>query len=272
MPIYTDQLNRKVEVTEFPKRIISLVPSQTELLFDLGVGDNVVGITKYCIHPKNKIKKITKIGGTKDFDINKIIELNPDLIIANKEENYKEGIEELEKLFPVWISDISDLSSAFKMIIEVGNIVGAGDKIRKILCPLSREFTDFRESNAFLEKYKTLYFIWKDPFMIAGNDTFINDILNQTNLENSSISTRYPKIDEEKIKELNPRIVLLSSEPYPFKEKHIKEFAQLLPNAYIRIVDGELFSWYGSRLKYTIAYLKELQKDIELHFNKLKLK
>jgi ABC-type Fe3+-hydroxamate transport system substrate-binding protein len=266
MPIYTDQLNRKVELTQLPKRIISLVPSQTELLFDLGVGENVVGITKYCIHPKEKIKKITKVGGTKDFDIDKIRALKPDLIIANKEENYKEGIEQLEDKFPVWISDINDLNSSFEMISEVGKLVGKQKEAENLVYKLNQDFKDLATISP--ERYKVLYFIWKDPFMVAGKDTFIHDILERTNLENSTTSTRYPILDTEKIKELNPQIILLSSEPYPFKEKHLKEFAQMLPNTYTRVVDGELFSWYGSRLKYTVNYLKELQNDIKLHFNK----
>jgi ABC-type Fe3+-hydroxamate transport system substrate-binding protein len=269
MPIYIDQLNRKVEIKEFPKRIISLVPSQTELLFDLGVGENVVGVTKYCIHPKEKIKKIAKIGGTKDFDIDKIIALKPDLIIANKEENYKEGIEQLEQKFPVWISDINDLNSSLEMILEVGKLVGKQTESKNLVDKLNQDFEELGSINS--ETYKVLYFIWKDPFMIAGKDTFIHDILEKTSLENSNIENRYPILDEKKIKELNPQIVLLSSEPYPFKEKHIREFAQILPHAYIRIVDGELFSWYGSRLKYTVSYLKDLQNDIKLHFKDLKL-
>ncbi|WP_338793810.1 helical backbone metal receptor [Bernardetia sp. MNP-M8] len=268
MPIYTDQLNRKVEVTEFPTRIISLVPSQTELLFDLGIGQNVVGITKYCIHPKKNVQKIVKVGGTKDFDIDKIIALNPDLIIANKEENYKEGIEQLEKQFPVWISDINDLKSSFEMISEVGKLVGKQKEAKNLVHKLNPDFKELAKTDSLPERYKVLYFIWKDPFMVAGKDTFIQDILERTNLENSTTENRYPILDEEKIKELNPQIILLSSEPYPFKEKHIQEFAQMLPNAYIRVVDGELFSWYGSRLNYTVDYLKELQKDIKLHFSK----
>ncbi len=266
MPIYIDQLNRKIDLKEIPKRIISLVPSQTELLFDLGVGENVVGITKYCIHPKQEIKKIAKVGGTKDFDIDKIMALKPDLIIANKEENYKEGIEQLEDKFPVWISDINDLNSSFEMISEVGKLVGKQKEAENLVFKLNQDFEALKTIHS--ESYKTLYFIWKDPFMIAGKDTFIDDVLKRTSLENSNLENRYPILDEEKIKKLNPQIILLSSEPYPFKEKHIQEFAKLLPNAYIGIVDGELFSWYGSRLKYTVNYLKELQNDIKLHFNK----
>lgn len=271
MAIYTDQLNRKVEVKEFPKRIVSLVPSQTELLFDLGVGKNVVGITKYCIHPYSEVKKITKIGGTKDFDIDKITQLNPDLIIANKEENYKEGIEALAQKFPVWISDVNDLDSAYKMITEVGKMVGAENKIRELLYPLSREFTNFRESNAFAQTYSTLYFIWKEPFMVAGKDTFISQILEQSIFKNTIEQNRYPILEKEEIQQLNPQVVLLSSEPYPFREKHIQEFATLLPNAYIRVVDGELFSWYGSRIKYTVSYLKQLQTAVKLYFKEIKI-
>ncbi len=271
MPIYTDQLNRKIEITEFPKRIISLVPSQTELLFDLGVGENVVGITKYCIHPKDKVKKIAKIGGTKEFDFDKIMALKPDLIIANKEENYKEGIEKLEQNFPIWISDIYDLDSSLKMILEVGKIVGKQNEAKNLISKLNQDFKELAIINLSFESYKTLYFIWKDPFMVAGKDTFIDDILKRINLENSSFENRYPILDEEKIKKMNPQIILLSSEPYPFKEKHIQEFAQLIPNVYIRVVDGELFSWYGSRLKYTVDYLRELQNDIKLHFSNIEL-
>lgn len=227
MPIYIDQLNRKIEITEFPKRIISLVPSQTELLFDLGVGDNIVGVTKYCIHPKEKVKRITKIGGTKDFDIDKIIALKPDLIIANKEENYKEGIEELEGKFPIWISDINDLTSSLEMILEVGKLVGKKTTAQNLVDKLNHDFEDLKTINT--ENYKTLYFIWKEPFMVAGKDTFINDILEKTNLTNTINENRYPILDNEKIKNLNPQIILLSSEPYPFKEKHIQEFAQLVP-------------------------------------------
>lgn len=269
MPIYTDQLNRKIEIIETPKRIVSLVPSQTELLFDLGVEENIVGITKYCIHPREKVKKVNKIGGTKDFDVEKIAHLKPDLIIANKEENYKEGIEALEKQFPVWISDVDDLNSALEMISDVSEIVGKQEEGKELTDKLILNFNALENSTK--NSYTTLYFIWKEPYMSIGQDTFINDILKRTNLENVITENRYPTLTLDEIKNLNPQIVLLSSEPYPFKEKDIKEFAQVLPNAYIRVVDGELFSWYGSRLKHTVSYLKELQKDIKLHFNKLKL-
>ncbi len=268
MPIYTDQLHRKIEIKEFPKRIISLVPSQTELLFDLGIGQNIVGITKYCIHPKEKVKKIAKIGGTKNFDFDKIINLKPDLIIANKEENYKEGIDKLEQQFPVWVSDINDINSSFEMILKIGKIIGKQTKSKELVNTLTTDFEELKNIISVFKNYKTLYFIWKEPFMIAGKGTFIDDILQRISLENATIQNRYPVLNEEEIKKINPQIILLSSEPYPFKEKHIQEFSQILPSAFIKIVDGELFSWYGSRLRYSVSYLKELQKDIELYFKK----
>ena len=269
MPLYKDQLDREIEIVEKPKRIISLVPSQTELLLDLGLASTLVGVTKYCIHPKEKVKKIKKIGGTKDFDIEKITELQPNLIIANKEENYKEGIEALQKKFPVWVSDIHDLDSALHMILEVSKIVGKFSEGENLVKKLIFDFNALKNTDS--KCYKTLYFIWKEPFMVAGQDTFIDDMLKRSNLENCIKTNRYPILDTEKIKQLNPELVLLSSEPYPFKEQHIKEFSQILPNACIKIVDGELFSWYGSRLQHTVNYFKDIQKEIKLYFDKSKL-
>ncbi|WP_342626401.1 helical backbone metal receptor [Belliella baltica] len=116
MPIYTDQLKRKVTIAESPKRIISLVPSQTELLVDLGLGDRIVGVTKFCVHPEGFKEKKQIIGGTKNFHFDKIDQLEPDLIIGNKEENYQEGIEKLAEKYPVWMSDIFDLSDAMEIL------------------------------------------------------------------------------------------------------------------------------------------------------------
>ena len=248
-----DQVGRTVLIPKFPKRIISLVPSQTELLFDLGLDQRVVGITKFCVHPKEWFRTKARIGGTKKLDFNTISDLNPDLIIANKEENNKEDIERLEKDFPVWVSDINNLDSALEMIRLVGEITStdASELVSKIE-------RNFQQLKPFYPEQKTLYLIWKDPYMSAGSDTFISDIMNRFGLKNAVKETRYPKLSEEDISELNPDLVLLSSEPYPFKKKHIQELQQLLPNAEIKLVDGEMFSWYGSRLKLTPSYLNSL--------------
>lgn len=257
----TDQMKRLVSIPDQCQRIVSLVPSQTELLIDLGLEDRLVGITKFCIHPTGLKQKKMVIGGTKNFDIQKIHSLKPDLIIGNKEENYKEGIEELEKHFPVWMSDIYTLDEAKNMIKEIGIITQTQEKSIEIIGEIERE-----EKNIELKKNKNaLYFIWKNPYMIAGYNNYINEMMRlagYNNLCNSITYSRYPEITSEEIVKLNPECILLSSEPFPFKEKHKEELQKLLPTAEIKIVDGELYSWYGSRI---IHALKSFNKDGKSH-------
>ena len=251
--IHIDQLGRKVETPLQPQRIISLVPSQTELLFDLELGERVVGITKFCIHPKKWFRTKARIGGTKKLDFEQISALNSDLIIANKEENNKKDIERLAKDFPVWVSDVNNLNCALEMIQLVGGITNTNTS--ELILEIE---TEFQRLKPIVPSKKTLYLIWKNPYMAAGSDTFIHDILSRCGLENAISESRYPQLSEQKIVTLKPEVVLLSSEPYPFKEKHIQELRKLLPNAEIRLVDGEMFSWYGSRLKLVPSYLNNL--------------
>ncbi|HAP69620.1 MAG TPA: cobalamin-binding protein [Flavobacteriales bacterium] len=248
-----DQVGRTVLIPKFPKRIISLVPSQTELLFDLGLDQRVVGITKFCVHPKEWFRTKARIGGTKKLNFNTISDLNPDLIIANKEENNKEDIERLEKDFPVWVSDINNLDSAVEMIQLVGKITQTNAS--KLVTEIE---TEFQELKPIYPKKKTLYLIWKNPYMSAGSDTFIHDIMKRCGFENAISDSRYPQLSEQNIVALKPELVLLSSEPFPFKAKHIEELHGLLPNAEIKLVNGEMFSWYGSRLKHVPPYLSTI--------------
>lgn len=234
---------------------MSLVPSQTELLHELGLDNRVVGITKFCVHPAHWRKSKTIVGGTKNFNLEMIDSLQPDLIIANKEENYIEGIEALRKKYPVWISDVNSLTDALSMIAAVGKITEKQKEAAHIIANIQRAFADPFHGNGV----RVLYFIWKDPWMGAGSDTFIHDMLCTIGLVNVlSDRSRYPQLDEQTIRQLSPDLVLLSSEPYPFKEKHCKELAELLPGATIKLVDGEMFSWYGSRLVEAAKYFRYL--------------
>lgn len=253
--LFTDQLNNTIELKSYPKRIVSLVPSQSELLWDLGLREELVGVTKFCIHPKELYKTITKIGGTKTVNIAKIRALKPDLIIGNKEENEHAQITELQKEFPVWMSDIYNLEDALTMIQSVGALVNRVEEALKIKDNIHTSFTNLKTVNK-----KVLYLIWKDPYMAAGNATFIGDMLHKMELKNviTDKNGRYPNLSLEDIKLLKPEFIFLSSEPYPFKEKHIQEFKQLLPFSKIILVDGELFSWYGSRLLKSVNYFNEL--------------
>ncbi len=250
---YTDQLNRTIFVTAPPRRIISLVPSQTELLVDLGLEEKIVGVTKFCIHPKGLKKRKAIVGGTKNYRLEVIESLEPDLIIGNKEENERTGIEELMVKYPVWMSDIYTLEDSLEMIGSLGEMLSANEKAQGIIRQLKTDF-----ALPLSRKGTSIYVIWKDPIMVAGADTFINEMLDFAGFENLIRTPRYPQVSEEELIEVNPEYLLLSSEPFPFKETHIQYFQSFLPNTKIILVDGEIFSWYGSRLLKAKAYCESL--------------
>jgi ABC-type Fe3+-hydroxamate transport system substrate-binding protein len=256
---FVDQMGNVVILQQPPKRIVSLVPSQTELLFYLGLKDEVVGITKFCIHPNEMFRSKTRVGGTKKYDFDKIRALNPDLIIGNKEENDQEQIEQLMKLYPVWMSDIKTLPDAMEMISMLGTIIQKEDLAKKLVRNIENAFVDLKEFSPN-KKVSVAYFIWKNPYMCAAADTFIDEMLQYCGMENifKNSDSRYPIIEMSDLIKYNPQCILLSSEPYPFKESDINELQSILPNATIRIVDGEMFSWYGSRLLAASVYLKSL--------------
>ena len=256
-------MGRKIRLNGPPQRIISLVPSQTELLYDLGLADQIVGITKFCIHPHEFFKKTTKIGGTKKFHMDKIRALQPDLIIGNKEENEQGQIEELAKEFPVWMSDILDLEQALEMIQSVGHLCSRKQEAEALLVELEEQFA-LLSQKALPSPLTVAYFIWRNPWMAAGSMTFIDDMLQKAGFLNIfSQKPRYPEIDEAQLREANPALIFLSSEPYPFKDQHIEEFRQICPDAVIKLVDGEFFSWYGSRLRHAVRYFLKLQEEIQ---------
>ena len=239
---------------EKPVNFISLVPSQTELLYYLGVPP--IAQTLFCVHPKNRFKSSTKIGGTKKINLAKILALKPDLVIGNKEENDQTQIEELATHFPVWLSDIYTLADAFEMINEIGKLVGKEAKANELATTLQQEFYRPYGNNTIKS---CLYLIWREPYMAAGQNTFINAILQALGYSNvMPKNSRYPEINKEQLLELNPETILLSSEPYPFRQKHISELQAILPNAKIKLVDGELFSWYGPRLLETAKLLNRI--------------
>ncbi|MFY0630741.1 MAG: ABC transporter substrate-binding protein [Flavobacteriaceae bacterium] len=248
-----------------PKRIISLVPSQTELLFDLGLEKEVIGITKFCIHPVEARKEKKIVGGTKMIKIDKIKALQPDIILCNKEENTKEIVELCQEIAPTHVSDLYTLDDARNLIEEYGALFSKEESANNILQKLDSEYNSFQSYIADKPILTAAYFIWKDPWMVAANNTFINHMLALNKYENTyQHLTRYPEVTLNKIHESgNPDLIFLSSEPYPFKEKHIDEIKEYAPNAKILLVDGELFSWYGSRLLHSFEYFKSLRELIE---------
>lgn len=254
--IVIDQMGRCVEVPVSPRRIISLVPSQTELLAHLGLEEEVVGITKFCVHPARWHQSKTKVGGTKKLRPEVVDRLKPDLIIGNKEENEKGVIEELAKRYPVWMSDIQTIEDALNMIARVGELVNKQEAASRLCHEIADEWQSVRNIAAALPFRKVLYLIWRNPYMAAGKSTFIHEVLEFLGFENMCTEERYPVV--ELPAQPAPMWIFLSSEPYPFKEKHIDEIRQLYPQAKVLLVDGEMFSWYGSRMREAPAYFKQL--------------
>ena len=224
----TDMMGRVMDVPERPQRIVSLVPSQTELLADLGLESEVVGITKFCIHPESWFRKKARIGGTKTVHLDRVMSLKPDLIIANKEENVKDQIDALTAVAPVWVSDIQSLDDALQMIRQLGTICGKAEGGDAIATGISDAFAALTQPAI---QQTTAYCIWREPWMWAGGDTFIDNILQRCGLANALRDhLRYPELSLESLKALNPELILLSSEPYPFKDQHIAEVSAALPD------------------------------------------
>lgn len=242
-----------------PLRIISLVPSITEMLYDLVPEERVVAITKFCVRPEHWFRNKVRIGGTKELDIEKIISLKPDLIIANREENVKEQVDELAGLFPIYITDINNFEEAIDMIISIGELTGSDAKAATIAEKIQTSFSTIKLPST---KLRAAYFIWKDPFMVSGGDTFISKMMEKAGFINVFADRlRYPEIAKADLDATEPDYLLLSSEPYPFKEKHFDAMKELYPDAKCLLVDGEMFSWYGSRMLYGGEYFQKLSLE-----------
>jgi ABC-type Fe3+-hydroxamate transport system substrate-binding protein len=256
--IITDQLGREVDLILPAKRIVSLVPSQTELLFDLGLDEEVVGITKFCIHPEHWLREKIIVGGTKNFQIKRIKALQPDLIIANREENTQELIEELALDYPIYISDINNIEDALHMIADVGKLTGKSTLAEGLISDIKNSRKELSSTNQ--SKKSCYYFIWKNPWLTVGGDTFINTMIEEAGFVSlSKNQARYPEIDLDYI-DKQPDFLLLSSEPYPFKQEDAVFLQIKFPASKILFVDGTYFSWYGSRMKDTFQYMANLSK------------
>jgi len=255
--IVKDQLNRTLTFSETPKRVISLVPSQTELLVDLGLRDKLVGITKFCVHPVDLRMEVDVVGGTKNIHLDKIKALKPDVVICNKEENTEEIVQALSEFVPVWVSDIYGIEDVLDMINQLGVVLDVAERAKEINATLVFERDAFLSVMKDQEVKKVAYLIWKKPYMAAGNQTFINTLLQINKFKNvfDSRSGRYPEVSLDDLNEAD--IVFLSSEPYPFKAADVLALKEALQKE-VRLVDGEFFSWYGSRLVKAFAYFRTL--------------
>ena len=232
--------------------LVSLVPSITELLFDLGLGERLLAVTDWCVHPNTKVKGLPKIGGTKNPRIADVADLRPDLVIANKEENRRIDIERIARReINVWVTEVRTLTEASRLVSE---LVESFDVDRLAITDLPELLTLLAGSPSPEKRTRVFCPIWKDPWMSPGSDTYINSILELCGGQNIFAmrnDTRYPKVSEAEIIEQNPECILLPSEPYLFDKRDAEALAKLpIPAASdkrIHLVDGTLLSWYGFR-------------------------
>ncbi len=254
---FKDQLHREIDIPQTPTRIVSLVPSQTELLVDLGLAASIIGVTKFCVHPEGLKKTKTIVGGTKQVHYDKIKTLSPDIIICNKEENTKEMVLALQQIAPVWVSDICTIEDNVKMIHEFGVLFSVQKKADNLVDTLLNALQDFKDFMALKPTRDVAYVIWKNPYMVAGSNTFIDYLLKLNNFKNvfCEKESRYPEVFEEELTKAD--ILLLSTEPFPFNTKDVSQLKNALKRE-VRLVDGEYFSWYGSRIIEALTYFKSM--------------
>jgi len=256
--IISGQQNLQGSITSVPQRIVSLVPSLTDLLFDLGCSKQMLACTKFCIHPLPNVKTLHKIGGTKSPKVLKILHMQPDLIIANKEENRHDDVVALASQVPVWVTDINTINDYVNMLHQWRGTIAKANTVTLHLNRLQRL------GHSLHKRYKDIrvaYIIWQKPWMAAGSSCFISSVLAYLGFINVfSDFQRYPEISVSSLQELKPDVIMLSSEPFPFKQSHAMQLQKLCPHSKIILVNGELFSWYGSRLLYWNHYHKELDQ------------
>lgn len=258
--VTTDALGRRLRVDAPPKRIVSLVPSQTELLADLGLGTRVIGVTRFCVHPEDWREEKTVVGGTKQLNNDTVQALTPDLVLANKEENTPAMVEALDALAPVYVSDVATLPDALGMIRAVGRLTGTAPRADALAAEIDAAFAALPPAPPL----RVAYLIWRAPYMSVGGDTFIHAMLRRAGFVNAfADQQRYPEVTLDDLRALRLDAVLLASEPFPFgRPRFAEEVREALPHTRVEVVDGELFSWYGSRLLQAPSYFTALRERL----------
>ena len=240
-------------------RIVSLCPSLTELVFDLGRGEDLVGITTYCVHPADRVGAVEKVGGTKDPDVARIVELAPDLVLLNEEENRLEDAEDLASAgVACHVSFPKEVGETASMVRDIGAALERSDVAESIAADIEERARRVRESAAGRREVTWAYLIWRKPWMTVNADTFVDALLRLAGGRNvfADRDARYPEITMQELAAAAPDVVLAADEPFPFEEKHLDEMARLtgLPRERFVVADGEYLSWHGSRTPDGIDY------------------
>jgi iron complex transport system substrate-binding protein len=242
---------------------VSLCPSLTELVFDLGRGDDLVGRTKFCVHPAGRVDRVEAVGGTKNPKIARIVELAPDLVLLNEEENRREDAAALaEAGVRCHVSFPRDVDDTARMVRDIGTVLERPAEAARIAADIERRAARVRESARQAPTVRYAYLIWRNPWMVAGGDTFVTAMLALPGGVNvfAGHAERYPTVTPEELAVADPDVMLLSSEPFPFKEKHAEELAAAsgLPRERMQFVDGEYLTWHGSRTPDGVDYAERV--------------
>jgi ABC-type Fe3+-hydroxamate transport system substrate-binding protein len=244
-------------------RLVSLCPSLTELVFDLGRGDDLVGRTKFCVHPTGRVERVESVGGTKNPKIARIVELAPDLVLLNEEENRREDAEALLAAgVRCHVSFPRDVGETAQMVRDIGAVLERPAEAERIAADIERRAARVRERARQAPAVRYAYLIWRNPWMVAGGDTFVTAMLALPGGVNvfAAHPERYPTVTPQDLAVADPDVVLLSSEPFPFKEKHADELAVAtgLPRERMQLVDGEYLTWHGSRTPDGVDYAERV--------------
>lgn len=247
-------------------KLISLCPSLTELVFDLGAGDALIGRTKFCVHPADRVEGVEKVGGTKNPKVDRIIELAPDLVLMNEEENRREDAEALAGAgIRVHSSMPRTAADTAAMVRAIGMALARSREAERIAADIERRADRVRRDAVRYPPVRYACLIWRDPIMTVNDDTFIAGLLALPGGQNvfGARSERYPTITAAELHDADPLLVLLPNEPFPFQPRHADELSILsrLPRERFRLVDGELLSWHGSRTPRGIDYAERVLRS-----------
>lgn len=262
---FIDAIGTPLTFTKPPRRIVSLIPSITELLFSLGLDERIVGVTKFCLHPPEGVAKKTKVGGEKDPDLQRILDLQPDLIIANVEENRREDIEALRAAsVPVFVTYPKTVREGIELIVTLGGLTDTASAAKAMAGPIEQVYRETVEQTRNRRPLKVFCPIWRRPYMSINRDTYIHDMIRVSGGENifADQPERYPEVALEEVERLQPEVILLPDEPYPFKAKHAEELRTLdipaIREGRIHLLDGKILSWYGPRIGESLKVLRGL--------------
>ncbi|EXI81250.1 MAG: vitamin B12-transporter protein BtuF [Candidatus Accumulibacter appositus] len=262
---WSDAIGKQHDRYADTPRIVSLVPSLTELLVDLGLAEQLVGRTGFCIHPRQAVRRLPKLGGTKGFALDKLRALAPTHVLVNIDENRREEVEALQAFVPHVIVThplaVRDNLALYELLAGIfGGNAEVETRATALAADFEREWRALSAQTDTLPRQRVLYLIWQQPWLSVARDTYISRMLAAAGWDSLPIESalRYPEVDLAALAR-QADWLLLSSEPYPFREQHLRQLAEQLPTTRATLINGEMVSWYGSRAIRGLAYLRELR-------------